>query len=217
MQQNALYYLTSLAIILAGGLMHLDYRRRESRARGESLILESTVIKELRRLAVMLAVLAVLLHILRPEMLAWGEVSILPAIRWTGALIAIAGLIGIHVSERALLPLPFKPTVAGTTQSARVTGRLVTTGPYAVVRHPSYMSFAIVALGIALLTGGIIVAALGAVISVHLLAVLVPREEVQLADLFTSSGRPMRTAHRVWCPVYAHRRRQASSKGECEA
>lgn len=186
MQRDAVYHLTSLVLILIGGLVHLDFRRRESRARGELLHMESTVTKELRRLAIMVSVLAVLLHTLRPQLLAWGEFPLLPPVRWMGAAITSAGIIGVFAAERALLRSSVPMVQPGSSQSPLVVGLLVTTGPYTVIRHPIYMSFALMAGGIALLSASSILAVLGAAITAHLLLVLAPAEEVQLADLYAA-------------------------------
>jgi protein-S-isoprenylcysteine O-methyltransferase Ste14 len=62
--------------------------------------------------------------------------------------------------------------------------RLVTTGPFAVVRHPTYLSHTLMLLGLFLLTGYI---TLGVVTLIDALAVntlVIPLEERELLERF---------------------------------
>ena len=67
---DSAYHFVSLSLAFLGGLIDHDFRRRQSTARDEPMYRESTVLRELRRLGVVLGVLAVLIHALRPEFLA---------------------------------------------------------------------------------------------------------------------------------------------------
>ena len=184
---DSAYHFVSLSLALLGGLIHHDFRRRQSIARNEPMYRDSTVLRELRRLGVLVGVLAVLLHAMRPAFLAWGELPLLPYVRWLGALLAAVGLAGTFYAEREVSPLPMTEHLTPLGRVVPVDPKLVVTGLYRYIRHPLYVSFALVVIGIALLSASLIVAGLGVAIVAHLLLVRVPREEMELADLFGNS------------------------------
>ena len=85
---------------------------------------------------------------------------------WTGRLLSLWGLMGL-------------PEV-----SPKVKGRLVTDGPYSVVRHPTYLAHTLMFSGIFLLTA---VAAVGVVTLLDVLvmnAVVIPLEDRELLGRF---------------------------------
>lgn len=184
---DSAYHFASLSLAFVGGLIHHDFRRRQSIARDEPMHRESTALRELRRLGVVLGVLAVLIHALRPEFLAWGESPLLPQARWFGALLAVVGLAGTFYAEREVTPLPTSRHLTPLGRALPIDPKLIVTGLYRYIRHPLYLSFTLVVSGVALLSASLIVAGLGAAIVAHLLLVRVPQEEMELADLFGGS------------------------------
>lgn len=106
----------------------------------------------------------------------------LPAIvHVVGALLLILGA-ALQTWTIVLLTLP---GIMGMPEVTRVVpGRLVTTGPFAVIRHPTYLSHTLMLLGLFLWTG---VTALGAVALFDALAVnsaVIPLEERELSERF---------------------------------
>jgi protein-S-isoprenylcysteine O-methyltransferase Ste14 len=87
---------------------------------------------------------------------------------WTLALLTLPGIMGM-------------PEVTKT-----VPGRLVTTGPFAVIRHPTYLSHTLMLLGLFLWTGvtalGIVTVIDGFVVN----AMVIPLEEQELSQRFGS-------------------------------
>ncbi len=106
----------------------------------------------------------------------------LPAIvNVLGALLLILGA-GLQTWTIVLLTLPGIMGMPEVTKVVR--GRLVTTGPFAVIRHPTYLSHSLMLLGLFLWTG---VTALGAVTLFDALAVnsaVIPLEERELSERF---------------------------------
>jgi len=98
-----------------------------------------------------------------------------------GALLFILGA-GLQTWTLVLLTLP---GIMGMPEVTRaVPGRLVTTGPFAVIRHPTYLSHSLMLLGLFLWTG---VTALGIVTLLDVLAVnsaVIPLEERELSERF---------------------------------
>lgn len=86
---------------------------------------------------------------------------------WTGKLLGLKGLVGL-------------PEVA----PQAVAGRLITTGPFALVRHPTYLAHTLLYFGVFLLTGNVAVGA-SVVIDLTVINLLViPLEERELKERF---------------------------------
>jgi protein-S-isoprenylcysteine O-methyltransferase Ste14 len=85
---------------------------------------------------------------------------------WTGKLLSLWGLMGLpEISEK-------------------VKGKLVTGGPYSVVRHPTYLAHTLMFLGVFLITGATAVGIITAVDIVVINAVVIPLEERELGRRF---------------------------------
>jgi protein-S-isoprenylcysteine O-methyltransferase Ste14 len=67
---------------------------------------------------------------------------------------------------------------------SRKNRRLVTTGPYSMVRNPLYVASILGAVGVGLQTGMVTFALLGGAIAALVFGWVVPREEAHLGDLF---------------------------------
>ena len=85
---------------------------------------------------------------------------------WTGMLLGLGGLIGL-------------PEI-----SSRVTGNLITSGPFSVVRHPTYLAHTFMFLGVFFMSG---VLAVGIITLIDLLLVtivIIPLEDRELLHRF---------------------------------
>jgi protein-S-isoprenylcysteine O-methyltransferase Ste14 len=108
----------------------------------------------------------------------------LPVIaRVVGALLFVVGSC-LQAWTLALLTLPGIMGMPEVTKT--VPGRLVTTGPFAVIRHPTYLSHTLMLLGLFLWTGvtalGIVTVIDGFVVN----AMVIPLEEQELSQRFGS-------------------------------
>ena len=85
---------------------------------------------------------------------------------WTGMLLGLWGLIGL-------------PEV-----SSKVKGSLITSGPFSIVRHPTYLAHTIMFLGVFLKSGIIAVAAITFLDLVLINFVIIPLEDRELESRF---------------------------------
>jgi protein-S-isoprenylcysteine O-methyltransferase Ste14 len=85
---------------------------------------------------------------------------------WTGELLGIMGLVGL-------------PEI-----SWRAKSRLVTKGPFSVVRHPTYLAHTLLFAGVFLITGVITVGIVTLLDFVIMNAVVIPLEERELGNRF---------------------------------
>ncbi len=102
------------------------------------------------------------------------------AVHVAGGLLLVLGM-ALQIWTLALLTLP---GIMGVPEVTEVKGRLVTGGPFSVVRHPTYLSHTLMFLGVFLVTG---VASTGAVTVLDILVVntmIIPLEERELAARF---------------------------------
>ncbi|HXY53605.1 MAG TPA: isoprenylcysteine carboxylmethyltransferase family protein [Nitrospirota bacterium] len=98
-----------------------------------------------------------------------------------GLLLFVLGA-GLQTWTLVLLTLPVIIGMPEVTKS--VSGKLVTTGPFGIVRHPTYLSHTLMLLGLFLMTG---VTALGIVTVVDAIVVngiVMPLEEKELLNRF---------------------------------
>jgi protein-S-isoprenylcysteine O-methyltransferase Ste14 len=102
------------------------------------------------------------------------------AVHAAGGLLLVLGM-ALQIRTLALLTLP---GIMGVPEVTEVKGRLVTGGPFSVVRHPTYLSHTLMLLGVFLATG---VASTGVVTVLDILVVntmIIPLEERELTARF---------------------------------
>ena len=118
----------------------------------------------------------VVLWALFPPLLSFADVSLPGSMRVGGAIVAALGialLTWVHVA----LGRAFSATLV-----VRKGTALVTTGPYARVRHPMYVAFFLIVVGLAVLTANALVGGLGLGALAFVMIVRTPREERMLLD-----------------------------------
>jgi protein-S-isoprenylcysteine O-methyltransferase Ste14 len=103
------------------------------------------------------------------------------AVKIIGGAVLIAGL-ALQIWTLILLSLPGIMGMPEVTSTVR--GRLVTDGPFSLVRHPTYLSHTMMLLGVFLMTGVAAVGVLTVIDGILISGVVIPLEERELLIRF---------------------------------
>jgi protein-S-isoprenylcysteine O-methyltransferase Ste14 len=121
--------------------------------------------------------LSVLVYLLWPESMHWAQLPLSPAMRWSGAAMG-AVAVGLLFWTLRSLGKNLTDTVV-----VRKAATLVTSGPYRWVRHPFYVTVALLGLAATSLSANWLIGVTGfAVLS--LLAIRTRKEEQRLIERF---------------------------------
>ena len=131
------------------------------------------------------AMLSLFAFMIDPEWMAWSSVSLPGWLRWCGAGLWIPGGLLLVWTLRTL------GTNLTDTVVTRRNHTLVTAGPYRWVRHPFYVSAALLLLASSLLAANWFVLVCGA-LTFMLLAIRLKREEEKLMERFGEAYRAYR-------------------------
>ncbi len=120
---------------------------------------------------------------LNRQLLVAHRVELPPSVSIAGLILLAAGTL-LHVWTAALLTLP---GITGVNEIARTEeSRLVDSGPFSLVRHPTYLAHTLIFLGIFLFTGVVSTAVLTIADFVVVNGVIIPLEERELLRRFGS-------------------------------
>ncbi len=168
------------AAVLLSAVGISSFYRRRARQAGEVIARrrESPALIAGRLLLGVPLFLSVLLWIVQPRWMAWSAWPLPVALRWAGVLLGLA-----------VLPVVWRVFVAlGSNVSETVLTKrehaLVTTGPYAYVRHPLYACGIGMFLAMGLMAANLFILFMAASALAAILAVVIPREEAHLIDRF---------------------------------
>jgi protein-S-isoprenylcysteine O-methyltransferase Ste14 len=118
-----------------------------------------------------------LTYLISPSTVHWAQVAIPLPVRWGGA---VSGLLSSVLMYWTLSNLGKNLT---DTVVTRVNATLVTSGPYRWVRHPFYVTTALVMLSATLLTANWLIG-LCSIFVLAMLAIRTPKEEQMLVQRF---------------------------------
>ena len=118
-------------------------------------------------------------YILWPPWMAWAQFPLDPMFRWIGLGLSIVGVVFLAWIQKHL-----SRNFTGTVQ-IRPGGHVVTTGPYAYVRHPMYACFLLLAIGTLLLTANWV---MGGSFLLLILLVIIVRTSIEEAALEKAYG-----------------------------
>lgn len=116
--------------------------------------------------------------ILNPEWMQWSALEMSQSLRWAGVVLIFAGTAFTWWVHETLGD-NFSPFL-----HVRKNHELITSGPYAVVRHPMYTALFTVLIGTFLITTNIFIFLMTAGVLAVLLVYRIPREERVLMDAF---------------------------------
>lgn len=170
--------IAAIAFVLDLGISGLYRRGARNAARRPDRREESLGLRAGRVLVAGPLFLGFLVLLLRPSWLAWAGVDLPAAVRWGGALLAMATVpltwwlmrhLGSNVTETVL---------------TREEARLVTSGPYRRVRHPLYTTSLLLWVGVSVATANLFLTTFTCLYGWFLLDLVIPREERALLMAF---------------------------------
>jgi protein-S-isoprenylcysteine O-methyltransferase Ste14 len=162
-------------------------RRRQAAASGEKISrrAEGYLFAVTLRLAGVCLWVATLGQLFAPATFAWASFPLPSSVRWFGAGVGILSAMLMHWTLSSL-GKNLTDTVV-----TRKEATLVTHGPYRWVRHPFYVTAALLMVGVTLLTANWLIG-LTSLIVLALLAVRTPKEEAMLIERFGEAYRDYR-------------------------
>lgn len=172
----SIMFVVAVSITLYHRLQAAKTREKFDR-RQEGLLLAIVL-----RLAGFCLWVATLMYVIRPATMSWASVPVPNGLRWSGAVFGLAG-VGLMYWTLSNLGKNLTDTV-----STRRDATLVTSGPYRHVRHPFYITVALLMLAASLLSANWFIAACGLVV-MALLNSRTTKEEGKLVEKF---GEPYR-------------------------
>ncbi|MEX0677890.1 MAG: isoprenylcysteine carboxylmethyltransferase family protein [Pirellulales bacterium] len=169
----AVFAVLATAVSIAGyHRVQAGKTRERFDRRQEGLLLAITL--RLAGLAMWVGTFAYIIH---PPAIGWASVPVPDWLRWLGAVVGLAGVVLMYWT---LVNLGKNLTDTVTT---RRDATLVTSGPYRWVRHPFYLTAALLMAGVALLSANWFIGASGLVV-MALLVRRTPKEEQKLVEKF---------------------------------
>jgi len=183
MNDEPFYRLALLAVFAGVTPIGVYHRRQAARSgerfsrRDEGLLLAVTL-----RLAGLILWLAAVAYLIWPRTIAWASVPLPESVRYSGIAF---GLLGVGMMYWTLTNLGKNLT---DTVATRREATLITRGPYAWVRHPFYITAAILIVAATLLSANLLIGITGAIVLL-LLALRTPKEEEKLLEKFGESYR----------------------------
>ncbi len=121
--------------------------------------------------------IAVLAYLIKPQSIHWAALPLPSILRWTGAVLGIA-CAGLFYWTLSSLGNNLTDTVV-----TRSNATLITFGPYRWVRHPFYVTAALLMTSVFLLSANWLIA-LSSIVVMSLLYIRTPKEEQALVDRF---------------------------------
>jgi protein-S-isoprenylcysteine O-methyltransferase Ste14 len=144
------------------------------------------------RTAGLLVWLMTLGYVINPAWVAWGQLRLPDWLRWLGFVGGVAGSLVIYWTLTSL------GTNLTDTVVTRRNAYLVTHGPYRWIRHPFYVTTALLMAAVTLLTANMLIG-LGCLLVLVMLVMRTPKEEQMLIERFGPAYRRyMETTGRYW-------------------
>lgn len=182
MYAEAPFKLAFIAAFLCAAVIATAAARRATRRHGGTL---NQLPHEVRGLIVIRAALGLFFYgalgawLFGVERFAWSRVALPPGVRWAAVALLVPALLFFERSFRAL----------GTNYRGGVglhdAHELVTTGPYAVMRHPIYACFVLLMLLVTLISANWVLGLSGLILVLTIAVARVPIEERELAERFS--------------------------------
>ena len=178
MQSEAPFRIALLVILVLTTTMMVYYRLQAAKS-GERISHEEEgwLFATSLRFVGMCMWIGTLAYLIYPTWMEWAALPLPNWLRWSGAFASVL-FFGLMFWTLTNLGKNLTDTVA-----VRANATLVTSGPYRFVRHPFYVSTALVICGVSLLTANWFLVVSG-MASMVLLVIRTPNEEQKLIEKF---------------------------------
>ena len=169
----------AVVVVMVLTLSIVLYHRIQAAASGEKISRkdEGFLFAALLRLSGLCLFVATLAYVISPTSVKWATFPLDPSVRWVGVVI------GSGCSILAYWTLSSLGKNLTDTVVTRADATLVTHGPYRWVRHPFYVTAALLIASVTVLAANWLIGA-GSVLVLALLAVRTPKEEQMLIERF---------------------------------
>lgn len=191
-------YRLAVLVVFALSISVTAYYRWQAARSGESISRqdEGYLFAFVLRLAGITLWLATLGYLIVPERLSWASLPLPSIVRWCGLVVGL----GCALLMRWTLSSLGKNLTD--TVVTRQAATLVTTGPYRWVRHPFYMTAALLMSSVTVLAANWFLGLMSLIVLV-LLAVRTPQEEAKLLERFGDDYRAYMTrTGRFWPKLF---------------
>ncbi len=169
----------ALVVVIALTMAVTVYHRFQAASSGEKISHEPEgyVFATILRLAGLGLWISTLVYLLSPPLVQWASVPLPPWVRWSGVAT------GVSCSRLMYWTLSSLGKNLTDTVITRAEATLVTHGPYRWVRHPFYVTAALLMASVTILTANWLIG-LSSLIVLFLLNVRTPKEEQMLIERF---------------------------------
>lgn len=169
----------AVAVVMVFTLATTLYHRIQAADSGEKISRKDegylfAIVLRLSGLCLMIATIA---YVLFPVSVQWASFPLNSSVRWIGVILGIGCSILMHWTLSSL-GKNLTDTVV-----TRAEATLITHGPYRWVRHPFYLTAALLMASVTVLAANWMIGA-GSLLVMGLLAVRTPKEEQMLIDRF---------------------------------
>ena len=136
--------------------------------------------------------LSTVIWVISPQAMEWAAIPLSPAVRWIGAVSGAACSLLMYWTLRSL-GKNLTDTVV-----TRATATLITSGPYCWVRHPFYVTAALLMASVTIMAANALIGSISFFVLL-MLAIRTPKEERKLIETFGQSYRDyMKTTGRFF-------------------
>ena len=172
----------ALAFVIALTIAVTLYHRMRAASTGEKISRkeEGLLFAFALRMGGLILFVVTIAYLVAPASVQWATITIPTPVRWIGALTGILSSILMYWTLSSL-GKNLTDTVV-----IRANATLVTDGPYRWVRHPFYVTTALVMVSVTLLTANLLIG-LGCLVVLSMLAIRTPKEEQALLKRFGQS------------------------------
>lgn len=181
---SELPFRVAVVVIFLMSIVVTLYFRVRAASSGEKISRrdEGLLIAVLLRMSGLGLFASTVMWVISPQTLEWAAIPLAPAVRWFGASVGVASSL-LMFWTLSSLGRNLTDTVM-----TRANATLITTGPYRFVRHPFYVTAALLMTSVTILAANSLIGSFSFVVLL-MLVIRTPNEEQKLIEAFGPSYR----------------------------